>query len=272
MSVFTENSPHQCRNFLHGKAPLSRPPNILIVEDEPDLRALIDQVLTELPADVSQADNGSDALDMACENFYDLLILDIQLPRLSGFDVCQQLRSKQIYTPILFLTAKRSELDQVHGLEIGGDDYITKPFSILPLQARVKALLRREQFVRKNESKPGESDQVEAILCFHDLVISAATLQAHYAGKDLKLTPKEWKLLWTLARAPGRIFSREQLLLAVWGEQYNGFEHTVNSHMNRLRAKLSESGSNNPFIRTVWGSGYQFESSNDQAASTITST
>jgi DNA-binding response OmpR family regulator len=228
-------------------------------------------VLSVLPAEISQADNGSDGFDMACENFYDLLILDVQLPKLSGFDICQQLRSKQIYTPILFLTAKRSELDQVHGLEIGGDDYITKPFSILPLQARVKALLRREQLVRKNESKQVVPDQIEAPLCFHDLVISPTTLQAHKAGKDLKLTPKEWKLLWTLAFAPGRVFSREQLLLEVWGDHYSGFEHTVNSHMNRLRAKLSETGSNHPFIRTVWGSGYQFDCSIVHATSAIAS-
>ncbi len=230
--------------------------SILVVEDEPDLRGLIDHSLGMLPAEISQADNGEDGFAMACENDYDLIILDVQLPRLSGFELCQQLRARHIHTPILFLTAMRDDADQVMGLEIGGDDYITKPFSLLPLQARVKCLLRRGRLSQTPEplSAPRNSPIV-----YHELVIDPAATQAYLAGRNLSLTPKEWKLLWTLASAPGRVFSREQLLHLVWGDQYNGFEHTVNSHMNRLRAKFSEGHVGQAYIHTVWGAGYRFE-------------
>ncbi len=256
MSGLVGNPSHRMSSVLVHSDPWLTPPIILIVEDEPDLRALIDQSLSALPADTSQADNGRDGLEMACENHYDLVILDVQLPHLSGFDVCRELRARQIFTPILFLTAMRSDADQVFGLDIGGDDYITKPFSLLPLQARVKSLLRRERFSKRAgplEEAPSKP------LTFHELMIDPVTTQAHLAGRNLQLTPKEWKLLWTLANAPGRVFSREQLLLLVWGDQYSGFEHTVNSHMNRLRAKLRDSAEQSPYIHTVWGSGYRFE-------------
>jgi two-component system, OmpR family, alkaline phosphatase synthesis response regulator PhoP len=232
------------------------PPSILVVEDEPDLRGLIDHSLGLLPAEISQADNGEDGFVMACENHYDLIILDVQLPRLTGFQLCEQLRARHIYTPILFLTAMREDADQVFGLEIGGDDYITKPFSLLPLQARVKSLLRRERLSKSQEVK---ISPISSPLVCHQLVIDPAANQAHLAGRNLLLTPKEWKLLWTLASAPGRVFSREQLLHLVWGDQYNGFEHTVNSHMNRLRAKFSEGAPSQAYIYTVWGAGYRFE-------------
>ncbi len=255
MSALATNQTINCQPFLHNTNVLGVPPSILVVEDEPDLRALIDQSLSDLPAEISQADNGMDGLLLAREHPYDLIILDVQLPKLNGFDLCRQLRDANIYTPVLFLTAMRSELDQVNGLEIGGDDYITKPFSILPLQARVKALLRREKLSKFTETKAAQ----DRPLSFGSLTINPIAHQAHLAGKNLNLTPKEWKLLWTLACAPQRVFSREQLLLEVWGDHYAGFEHTVNSHMNRLRAKLQDENARHSFIHTVWGSGYRFD-------------
>jgi two-component system, OmpR family, alkaline phosphatase synthesis response regulator PhoP len=240
---------------------LGHVPRILVVEDESDLRALVDRGLSSLPAKVTQACDGAQGLEFAVQNSFDLLVLDVNLPKLSGFNLCRQLRAKEIYTPVLFLTAMRSEFDQVLGLQLGADDYVTKPFSLLPLQARVRALLRREQFMRASQIKRENAGQSRkgGELRFGELLISEVKMQATISGRELNLTPKELGLLWVMASAPGVLFTREQLLHRVWGNAYNGFEHTVNSHINRLRAKLTQAHPERVYVHTAWGSGYRFE-------------
>jgi two-component system, OmpR family, alkaline phosphatase synthesis response regulator PhoP len=246
---------------LNSQVPATVMPRILVVEDEADLRMLVDRGLSSLPAKITQASDGAQGLAFAIKDIFDLLVLDVNLPKLSGFDLCSQLRAKEIFTPVLFLTAMRSEFDQVLGLQLGADDYVTKPFSLLPLQARVRALLRREQFIRTRQSREGQLANIpeKNALTFGSLYIDDVKMQAFIAGTDLNLTPKEWGILWVLASAPGVLFSREQLLQRVWGNAYDGFEHTVNSHINRLRAKLTEADPDRVYIQTAWGSGYRFE-------------
>jgi two-component system, OmpR family, alkaline phosphatase synthesis response regulator PhoP len=246
---------------LHTQTKSVDMPRILVVEDEADLRLLVDRGLSSLPAKVTQASDGAQGLEFATQNKFDLLVLDVNLPKLNGFNLCRQLRAKEIYTPVLFLTAMRSEFDQVLGLQLGADDYVTKPFSLLPLQARVRALLRREQFMLATQLKNENlvSTQSKNTLIFGELCIEDAKMQASMGGRDLNLTPKEWGILWVMASAPGVLFSREQLLQRVWGNAYDGFEHTVNSHINRLRAKLTEADPDRIYIHTAWGSGYRFE-------------
>jgi two-component system, OmpR family, alkaline phosphatase synthesis response regulator PhoP len=246
---------------LHSQTKSVDMPRILVVEDEADLRLLVDRGLSSLPAKVTQASDGAQGLEFATQNKFDLLVLDVNLPKLSGFNLCRQLRAKEIYTPVLFLTAMRSEFDQVLGLQLGADDYVTKPFSLLPLQARVRALLRREQFILATQLKNENlvSTQSKNTLIFGALCIDDAKMQASMGGRDLNLTPKEWGILWVMASAPSVLFSREQLLQRVWGNGYDGFEHTVNSHINRLRAKLAEADPDRIYIQTAWGSGYRFE-------------
>jgi two-component system, OmpR family, alkaline phosphatase synthesis response regulator PhoP len=246
---------------LHSQTKSVDMPRILVVEDEADLRLLVDRGLSSLPAKVTQASDGAQGLEFATQHKFDLLVLDVNLPKLSGFNLCRQLRAREIYTPVLFLTAMRSEFDQVLGFQLGADDYVTKPFSLLPLQARVRALLRREQFMLATQLKNENlvSTQSKNTLIFGELCIDDAKMQASMGGRDLNLTPKEWGILWVMASAPGVLFSREQLLQRVWGNAYDGFEHTVNSHINRLRAKLTEADPDRIYIQTAWGSGYRFE-------------
>lgn len=232
---------------------------ILIVEDEEDINALIALNLESLNYEVTRCGDGSEGLKLALENEYDLIMLDIMLPGTDGLQICQTLRSKGIYTPILMLTAKKSEADRVIGLEVGADDYLTKPFSVLELQARVKALLRRVAFLKQKQDEEDDDDNEE--MRFGELTIRQLSRDLLIGDKTVSLTAKEFDLLLYLANFPGQVFSREQLLNAVWGYQHSGYEHTVNSHINRLRAKLEEDPSNPKYVLTIWGIGYKF---NDQ--------
>ncbi|MFT5085444.1 MAG: two-component system alkaline phosphatase synthesis response regulator PhoP [Lentisphaeria bacterium] len=227
--------------------------NILVVEDQEDINALIALNLESLNFSVTPCLNGVEGLQKASSEAFDVIILDIMLPGMDGLQICQTLRSKGIITPILMLTAKKSEADRVVGLEVGADDYLTKPFSILELQARVKALLRRVAF-QKQDSDEDEGDELR----FGSLAINKQkrTVIAH--GKSITLTAKEFDLLLYLGNFPGQVFSREQLLNAVWGYHHSGYEHTVNSHINRLRAKLEVDPAKPDYVLTVWGVGYKF--------------
>ncbi len=227
---------------------------ILIIEDQEDINALIALNLEVLNYQVSCALNGTDGLQQAQDGEFDLIILDVMLPGIDGLQICKILRANNIFTPILMLTARKSEADRVVGLEVGADDYLTKPFSVLELQARVKALLRRMEFNKQQQTEEGSADNITV----KQLQIHKTKRVVSLAGQPINLTAKEFDLLLYLVSFPGQVFSREQLLNAVWGYRHSGYEHTVNSHINRLRAKIEQDPANPQFVLTVWGVGYKF--------------
>lgn len=230
-------------------------PRLLLVEDDADINQLICLNLKALGYEVISCHDGSEGLQQAQNQLFDLIVLDIMLPGVDGLTLCQTLRSQECFTPILMLTAKKSEADRVIGLEVGADDYLTKPFSILELQARVKALLRRVQFSNQQPVEPpAESDFIHV----GDLEINKTKRTVMIAAQQITLTAKEFDLLVYLANTPGRVYSRNELLDAVWGYKHSGYEHTVNSHINRLRSKLEQDPANPKYVLTVWGVGYKF--------------
>lgn len=225
---------------------------ILIVEDQADIHQLLGLTLSNEGYGVHSAYDGFEALEQARANDFDLIVLDLMLPKLSGLEVCQRLRQERQHTPILMLTAKKTETDRVVGLQLGADDYLTKPFSVRELLARIHAQLRRVAF--QNECSARSSDQLN----FGELTIDRARRCVVRGEQTITLTVKEFELLNHLASAPGTVFSRDQLLEQVWGYQYSGYEHTVNSHINRLRSKLESNPASPEFVLTVWGVGYKF--------------
>jgi DNA-binding response OmpR family regulator len=228
--------------------------SILIVEDEHDIAQLLQLHLGEICDHVEWAQSGDDGLQRALSQHWDLIILDLRLPGMNGLDICKHLRSGQSYVPILMLTAKSSELDRVLGLEIGADDYLTKPFSIQELMARVKAIFRRCEAMRLQQSDNTRQNTIQV----GALYIDAEKRQARCDKKDVELTAREFDLLHYFATHPGRVFSRSQLLDSVWGYSHDGYEHTVNSHINRLRSKIEPDPAKPIYIITVWGVGYRF--------------
>ena len=224
---------------------------ILVVEDDLDINKLIAMNLKDLNHDVDTCDNGRRGLEMANSGQYDLMVLDLMLPEIDGLEICRNLRAANVLIPILMLTARDSEADRVVGLEMGADDYLTKPFSVRELQARVKAMLRRMDMLNKSEP---QSDEV----VFDNLVINVGRRKVVLNEKEIELTSTEFDLLIYMVRQPGLVFSRAQLLDGVWGYQHSGYEHTVNSHINRLRNKLEQDPSKPEYILTVWGVGYKF--------------
>jgi DNA-binding response OmpR family regulator len=226
---------------------------VLVIEDENDISQLVKLHLQDIGCGVTQAFDGIVGLAQAQAQPYDLIILDLKLPGLDGIEVCRRLRAQGRYTPILMLTSKSSELDRVLGLEMGADDYLTKPFSVMELTARAKAIFRRlEMLGRKEDASAGTCIS----LCGLEVDVERHTVRVR--GKPVELTAKEFDLLAWFARHPGRVYSREQLLDHVWGYQHSGYDHTVNSHINRLRAKIEEDPQNPDYILTVWGVGYKF--------------
>ncbi|MEM7349415.1 MAG: response regulator transcription factor [Acidobacteriota bacterium] len=220
---------------------------VLVVEDELELARLVELHLSDAGFEVTLAHDGPRGLELATSNPFDAVILDLMLPGLDGLDVCQQIRRQQVYTPILMLTARSSEGDRVLGLEVGADDYLTKPFSVRELVARVKAIFRRVEAMARRE---------EAITV-GELHIDPEKRSATLGEKPLSLTAKEFDLLAHFARHPGRVYSRAELLDQVWGYGYGGYEHTVNSHINRLRAKIEQDPAQPRYVLTVWGVGYK---------------
>ena len=229
------------------------PKNILIIEDNRDLAHLLESHLRDLSFQVVVAFDGIAGLAKADSENYDLIILDLMLPGLDGIEICRRLRRKSSYVPILMLTAKSSEMDRVVGLEIGADDYVTKPFSIHELLARVKAILRRVE-----ELTEGAKESFANIIRAGDLVIDPRKRSTTLEGKAVDLTAKEFDLLLHFAHNPGKVYTRSQLLDRVWGYGHDGYEHTVNSHINRLRAKIEKDPAHPAYILTVWGVGYKF--------------
>jgi len=226
--------------------------NILVIEDNKEIAGLISMHLKDINCDVQTINDGLDGLHMAEKNSYDLIILDLMLPRLDGIEICQKIRSKENYTPILMLTAKSSEVDRVIGLEVGADDYLSKPFSVRELVARVKALFRRVEVFTTQVQETGSE------IKYDELSINTDKRTASVGDRTLDLTAKEFDLLVFFANSPGRVYSRTKLLDQVWGYGHEGYEHTVNSHINRLRAKLEDNPAKPKYLLTVWGVGYKF--------------
>jgi len=229
---------------------------VLVIEDELDIAKLVQLHVQDLPCEVNLSFDGIVGLAEAEAKPYDLIILDIKLPGIDGLEVCRRLRARGRYTPILMLTSKSSELDRVLGLEMGADDYLTKPFSVMELTARVKALFRRVEMLGKKEE--GAEAKVFQV---RDLTIDIDRHAVAVRGNPVELTAREFDLLVYFVRRPGRVYSREQLLDQVWGYQHSGYDHTVNSHINRLRSKIERDPQNPEYILTVWGVGYKFRDS-----------
>lgn len=239
---------------ISGKetAPQS-PTRLLVIEDEHDIAELIQLNLADEQHQVQTVGDGLEGYQLANSQTWDLIILDLQLPNLDGLEICRLLRANNNYVPILMLTSRNTELDRVLGLEVGADDYLSKPFSVLELAARVKALLRRVHLLTQtNESNSGAMTR-------GSLHIDRSRHTVTVGGKPLELTAKEFDLLWFFASNPGKAFTRLELLKEVWGYGHEGYEHTVNSHINRLRGKLEPDPTNPTFVHTLWGVGYRFE-------------
>jgi two-component system OmpR family response regulator len=226
---------------------------VLLVEDHSDIAQLVRMHLRDIDCEADWVGDGVTALARFRQRPYDLVVLDLMLPGLDGLGVCRALRAEPGYVPILMVTAKSTELDRVVGLEMGADDYLTKPFSIAELIARVKALFRRvEALASRAEPAP------HGVLDFGDLSIDVDRREVRLGGHPVTLTAREFDLLLHFARHPGRVLTRTQLLDQVWGYGHNGYEHTVNSHINRLRAKIESDPARPQYILTVWGVGYKF--------------
>ena len=229
---------------------MPQPPPVLVVEDDRDLAELLALHLTEAGHRVEVVGDGALGLQRALAETFGMIVLDRMLPGLTGVQVCQQLRDAGRTIPILMLTARGAEADRVEGLEIGADDYVSKPFSIPEVLARVQALLRRAEMGR-----PADPDEE---LVSGALVVRPGEQRVTVDGERVDLTAKEFDLLALLARHPGRAFSRQELLDRVWGYQFSGYAHTVNTHINRLRGKIEPNPSDPVYVRTVWGVGYRF--------------
>ena len=228
---------------------------ILVVEDQRDIAELIALHIRDLGHQVEMAHDGNTGLEMARTRAHAMLVLDVMLPGRDGLDIVRQLRMDQNPVPVLMLTARSSEIDRVLGLELGADDYLTKPFSIPELQARIKAMLRRAELL----SRPAKDEaSEEKITVGPELLIDTASRDVRIRGASVPLTSKEYDLLLYFARHPGRVFSRMQLLDAVWGTTFEGYEHNVNTHINRLRAKVEDDPAAPRYILTVRGAGYRF--------------
>lgn len=226
------------------------PKRVLIIEDDENIAELVELHLKDIVCEVVIAGNGLEGYKVAIDQSFDLFILDVMLPGMDGIEICRRLRNQKSQVPILMLTAKSEEIDKVLGLETGADDYITKPFSVRELQARVKGLFRRSD-VSLVES-PGK------VYEHNGLMIDIEKRKVLKDGIRLDLTPKEFDLLALLASHPGTTYSRQRLLNLVWGYEYEGYEHTVNSHINRLRAKVEIDINEPKYILTSWGVGYRF--------------
>ncbi|HCY64261.1 MAG TPA: DNA-binding response regulator [Oxalobacteraceae bacterium] len=226
---------------------------VLIVEDQSDIRNLIALHLRDMDCEVTMAEEGTRGLAYAQSASYDLIVLDWMLPGMSGIDICRKIRQQHKDTPIMMLTAKTAENDRVMGLDAGADDYVAKPFSVPEFLARVRVIFRRSE--ARQEASDAES--MNRIVRLKDLVIDVSQRQVYLCTKPVELTAKEFDLLCYLGSHPGRVFTRQQLLNAVWGDGFEGYEHTVNSHMNRLRAKIESNQGEPQYLVTVWGVGYK---------------
>jgi DNA-binding response OmpR family regulator len=226
--------------------------NILLVEDDQEIRRLIHLHFDSGLYMLTCCSKGSEAIEKATTGNFDLILLDITLPDSNGMEICKELRKQAIETPIMMLTCHADESDKVLALELGADDYVTKPFGVLELMARVKALLRRSVQHRTKEATGNKE------ILFKEIAIDCHKMKATFKGQRLELTPKEFDLLLLLASNPGKTFSRHDLLEQIWGYAFEGYEHTITSHINRLRIKIEANLNHPQYILTSWGKGYRF--------------
>ncbi|MGI4813117.1 MAG: response regulator transcription factor [Janthinobacterium lividum] len=225
---------------------------VLIVEDDVDIANVLSLHLRDERYEVVHCADGNEGLRRLEQGGWDALILDLMLPGVDGLEICRRARAMTRYTPIIITSARASEVHRILGLELGADDYLAKPFSVLELVARVKALLRRVDALAKDNRIDAGSLELDG------LSIDPLTREATVDGRRIELTPREFDLLYFFARHPGKVYSRMDLLNAVWGYRHEGYEHTVNTHINRLRAKIEVDPAQPCRILTVWGHGYKF--------------
>lgn len=227
---------------------------VLIIEDDPQIGRLVAMELREASYEVDVIDDGKAGLRRFEREDFDLVVLDLMLPGLDGLEICRRIRENNRYTPIVMLTARAAKLDIVRGLEIGADEYVTKPFATAELMARIHALFRRMAADRERAHDGAGAEPITHGV----LSVDAGRHEVRIDGRVVGLTAKEFDLLYLFARYPGRTFSRSDLLNEVWGVEFEGYEHTVNTHINRLRNKIEPNSSEPRYIETVWGVGYRF--------------
>lgn len=224
---------------------------ILLVEDDPGIAEVLSLHLRDEGYEVTYAADGVNGARLARDHQWDALVLDLTLPGVDGLEICRQVRASSHYTPIVIISAKTSEVHRVLGLEVGADDYLPKPFSILEFLARIKALMRRVDALRQpNQTK-------SLTIQWGSLSLDPLSRQAKLDDQELDLPPREFDLLFFFVQHPGQVFSRIELLNRVWGYQHDGYEHTVNTHINRLRAKIESNPAHPKRLVTVWGVGYK---------------
>jgi DNA-binding response OmpR family regulator len=233
--------------------PGDRKVSLLVVEDDENISSAINEYFSRAGYSVRTVEDGITGVKAALDDPPDAVVLDLMLPKMDGLAVCKELREKVSYLPILMLTAKDDVVDKVLGLEMGADDYITKPFSLRELEARIKSVLRR---ARKVSGPDGTKD--EAPIVRARLRIDPAKREVTIGERQVELTPKEFDLLRLFASNPGRVFPRKYLLEKIWDYSYEGYDRTIDSHINRLRAKIEENPENPQMVLTVWGIGYKF--------------
>ncbi len=226
---------------------------VLIIEDDPEICELLKIHLTDLGCLAETSQDGLAGFEKAKSQQHDLIILDIRLPNMDGIAICQKLRALEINTPIIMLTARSEEIDRVLGLEVGADDYMTKPFSVREFIARVKAIFRRSKMIKEQVNQQN-GQQIQ----YGELSIDIERRKVLLDESRIELSPKEFDLLVLMASNPGKSYNRSRLLNLIWGYDFEGYEHTVNSHINRLRAKIEPNMDQPKFILTTWGVGYKF--------------
>jgi DNA-binding response OmpR family regulator len=226
---------------------------LLVVEDDENISTAISEYFSRAGYSVRTAADGLAGIQLALNDHPDAVVLDLMLPKMDGLAVCRELREKAPYVPILMITAKDDVVDKVLGLEMGADDYITKPFSLRELEARIKSVLRRVR-----TTGPGEGTAEEAPVIRGKLRIDPSKREVTVSGRQVELTPKEFELLRLFASNPGRVFPRKYLLERIWDYSYEGYDRTIDSHINRLRAKIEDNPENPQMVLTVWGIGYKF--------------
>jgi two-component system OmpR family response regulator len=236
---------------------MDHPKRVLIVEDDVDIANVLSLHLRDERYEVVHSADGNEGLRLLEQGGWDALILDLMLPGVDGLEICRRARAMTRYTPIIITSARSSEVHRILGLELGADDYLAKPFSVLELVARVKALLRRVDAMAKDSRIDAGTLQIVG------LTIDPLTREAAVEGRRIELTPREFDLLYFFAQHPGKVYSRMDLLNAVWGYQHEGYEHTVNTHINRLRAKIEADPAQPTRILTVWGHGYKLAAPSD---------
>lgn len=223
--------------------------SILLIEDEQEIADIMMLHLSDLDYSVTHTGDGIDGLALALKQQWDLILLDLTLPGIDGIDICRQVRKSNPALPIILVSARSAEDERIHGLEEGADDYITKPFGVDELIARVKAVLRRVDAL--------QSVVPTDVVCVNGVVLDPVRRTVSITGKSVRLTVREFELLLYFAKAPGQVFNRGELLEKVWGYGHQGYLHTVNTHINRLRNKIEPDPAHPVYIQTVWGVGYK---------------